>query len=90
MQKKSAGRNVGIVALVLLVILTAHAMDSNEAVTARFIVAGMVDLMLFHIAVRLLGDAHAIDEIQESSSGHVQGVRQTVDRLASVLKDAPR
>lgn len=89
-QHRKIGQAAAIAALILLASLIAYAFATEIPLTTRYIVLCLVDLLLFQIAVRLLGDVHAIGQIERLDTGHVRGVRETVDRLASVLKDAPR
>lgn len=85
-----AGGITGTIALVLLALLVRYAFGSDHSpVTARFIVLTAADVLVGMISVRLLGDACAGTRIERRTSGHVEGVRETVDRLAAALPKGP-
>lgn len=73
---KKAGFTAGAIALLLLIGLFVHA-AAVDTVTPTLVVLALADAMLWMLGLRLFGDA----------SAYVHGVRETVDRLASALKD---
>ncbi|MEU8329794.1 hypothetical protein [Micromonospora sp. NPDC048839] len=85
------GRIIATLALVLLARLAFYAFGSEHPpISARFVFMTAVALLLGATAIRLLGDASAVDRIERRTSSHVEGVRQTVDRLAAALpKESP-
>lgn len=86
------GRAFAAAALALLTFLAFYAFGTEHPpLTARFVFLTAVDVLLGATAIRLLGDACAVARIERRTSGHVEGVRETVDRLAAALpKGAPR
>ncbi|MEV4388322.1 hypothetical protein AB0J68_21830 [Micromonospora sp. NPDC049580] len=81
-----AGRVVAAASLALFGYLAAVAFGTEHPpITARFVFLATVALLLGATAIRLLGDASAVDRIERRTSGHVEGVRETVDRLAAAL-----
>lgn len=81
-----AGCVTGTIALILLAVLARYALATEHPpVTARFVLLTAVDLLLGATTLRLLGDACAGSRIERRTTGHVEGVRETVDRLAAAL-----
>ncbi|MGC4769173.1 hypothetical protein ACLQ25_09360 [Micromonospora sp. DT44] len=73
-----AGCVTGTAALVLLALLAMYAYDTEHPpVTARYVLLVAVDLLLGATTLRLLASA--------LERGHVEGVRETVNRLAAAL-----
>lgn len=87
---KIAGRALALVTVALLLLLGSHAFGSDHPpLTARFALATTVALLTGATSIRLLGDASAVQRIERRTSGHVEGVRETVDRLAAALPKEP-
>ncbi len=79
--RKTLGYVAATLALLLLAGLAAHAFFAQaETVTPRLLGLALTDVMLWMLALRLTSD----------SGAYVNGVRETVDRLASALHDRPR
>lgn len=87
--RKKIGQIIAALALALLIRLGIEAFSTDATVVShRFVFLSLLDLLMGIVAVRLLGDAYALSNLEEHTTGHVDGVRETVDRLASVLKDS--
>lgn len=80
-----AGCIAGALAVLLLVALGAVAFATDQAMSPRWMVLGILDAFLGMASLRLLGDYIAMDRIERSTSGYIQGVGDTVDRLAAAL-----
>ncbi|MEU5965977.1 hypothetical protein ABZ777_32630 [Micromonospora parva] len=74
--RKIAGWTTAAAALLLLLILAVHAIDGRHPVTSDlFVLAGVAAILLGMVSLRLLSNDRA----------YVEGVRETVDRLAAAL-----
>ncbi|MFI6266183.1 hypothetical protein [Micromonospora sp. NPDC051006] len=86
---KKVGYVAGALALLLLASLAGYAVGTARPMTAELMVIGVVDLFLGMSAIKLIGDAVTIESmekrVEERATRYVQGVGDTVDRLASVL-----
>ncbi|WP_431728266.1 hypothetical protein [Verrucosispora sp. TAA-831] len=78
-----AGCATGTLAVILLAWLVYHGVRADGPVTIRIAVLATADVMLGMASLGLLGHAAA------RARGYVDGVRETVDRLAAALRDRP-
>jgi hypothetical protein len=78
-----AGCVTGVLALLLLAWLILHAIRTDGPMTARIAVLATADILLGMTSLCLLGQATA------RARGYVDGVRETVDRLAAALPKHP-
>ncbi|MFF0721370.1 hypothetical protein [Micromonospora sp. NPDC003816] len=78
-----AGCVTGTLALVLLAWLVYHGIRFDQPMTTRIAVLATADVMLGMASLGLLGHGAAW------ARGHVDGVRETVDRLAAALPKSP-
>ncbi|MFG2059644.1 hypothetical protein ACGFI9_37100 [Micromonospora sp. NPDC048930] len=86
-----AGCVAGVAALALIAVLAFAAYRAGaEPLTTRFAVLCVADIVLWITSIRLIGDGITGQRIERRTSGHVEGVRETVDRLAAALPKAAR
>lgn len=78
-----AGCVTGIVALLLLAWLATHAIPDDGPMTTRIAVLATADILLGMASLCLISQAAA------RARGYVDGVRETVDRLAAALPKHP-
>lgn len=80
-----AGAVTGTLALVLLTALVTLAFGTSNPPIPKLIVIGVADLLFGVASLKLLGDAWTMATIERCTSRYVEGVGDTVDRLASAL-----
>ncbi|MBQ1064444.1 hypothetical protein [Micromonospora sp. C41] len=80
-----AGSITGTITIALLTALIGYAVHHNPPVTVATMVVGIIDLLLGMASIKLLCDASTMVTIHRTTSRYVEGVGDTVDRLASVL-----
>lgn len=80
-----AGIVTGVLALLLLAGLAGYAIAEDRGMTARLMVLGVLDMILGITSLKLLGDAASMARMDRYCSRYVEGVGDTVDRLASAL-----
>jgi hypothetical protein len=80
-----AGGVTGALALLLLTILFTLAYGAEVASSPRFTVFVVLDILLGGSSVSLLASACTVRAVRANGESYVEGVRDTVDRLAEAL-----
>ena len=80
-----AGFVTGALAVLLLTVLFSLAYGGDVPSSPRFTVFVVLDILLGGSAVSLLASACTVRAVRQNGEKYVQGVRETVDRLAEAL-----
>lgn len=80
-----AGFITGALALLLLTALFTLAYGAGAVSSPKFTVFVVLDILLGGSAVSLLASACTVRAVRQNGERYVEGVRETVDRLAEAL-----
>lgn len=84
------GSAAGFAAGGLLLGVVAFSWSADRPLTVRVAILLAVVVLLGMTSLRLIGDACIDEHHEQRAIAHVEGTRETVDRLAAALQDAPR
>lgn len=79
------GTTCGLAALILLAVLATLAVGTDMAMTPGLMVLGLLDMMLWQIALKTIGDIVTARRLEHQTAAYASSVEDTVDRIVAAM-----